>query len=206
MITVKQRKFLDSLTDKEYREMFAEELVGTSLAFQIRRLREARNLTQIDISGLTGKAQPTISQWEDPNYGRYTLSTLKELAAAFGVALLVRFVSFSELADWTVDVDPNRLTPPSYDEEQQQMSFAGLTGDSTWARVSGANYYDTLPDDAPLTGGYAEAAMPSPGLLVNNDFSVFSYSGEQEGSWSPRPMKRSPLPREVIAISGTSTA
>lgn len=122
MITVKQRKFLDSLTDKEYREMFADELVGTSLAFQIRRLREARQLTQSDISGLTGKAQPTISQWEDPSYGRYTLSTLKELAAAFGLALLVRFVSFSELADWTVDVAPDRLTPPSY-EDERQMSF-----------------------------------------------------------------------------------
>lgn len=122
MITVKQRKFLDSLTDREYREMFADELVGTSLAFQIRRLREARQLTQSDISGLTGKAQPTISQWEDPNYGRYTLSTLKELAAAFDLALLVRFVSFSELADWTVDVAPDRLTPPSY-EDERQMSF-----------------------------------------------------------------------------------
>ena len=160
MITAKQRNFLDGLSDKEYREMFADELVGTSLAFQIRRLREARNLSQVDISKLTGKAQPTISQWEDPNYGRYTLSTLKELATAFGVALLVRFISFGELADWTVDVSQNRLTPPSYDEERQ-ATFAGFSGGFTWPYVAntshGHHMYDTLPDDV-------ESSEPNPPL------------------------------------------
>jgi len=35
------------------------------------------------------------------------------------ISTSVRFVAFSELADWTVDVSPARLTPPSYEEERQ---------------------------------------------------------------------------------------
>lgn len=198
MITDKQRKFLDNLTDKEYREMFADELVGTSLAFQIRRLRDARRLSQADISRLTGKAQPTISQWEDPNYGRYTLSTLKGLAAAFGVALLVKFVSFSELADWTVDVDPNRLTPPSFDEEQQQMSFAVVTGDNTWPLISRPISYDTLPDNAPLIGDYNVADMPAWDLLGTDALSVIN-SGKQSGRKEAMPDSSSAVHAKVSA-------
>ena len=176
MITAKQRKFLDSLTDKEYREMFADELVGTSLAFQIRRLREARQLTQNDISGLTGKAQPTISQWEDPNYGRYTLSTLKELAAAFKVALLVRFVSFSELADWTVDVDSTRLIPPSYDDEYQ-TSFADVSDSASWIGVLGYSpEHGPMNVDSRILGSSLGAAETFAGRLPSD----FDWSAVQD--------------------------
>ncbi len=126
MFTNKHYEFLKELKNKEYREAFMEEIVGTSLAFQVRRLREARDWTQEHLATRTGKAQETISQWENPNYGKYSLTTLKQLAAAFDVALLVRFVSFGELADWVVDVAPERQTPPSY-EEEYQLPFWGDT-------------------------------------------------------------------------------
>ena len=132
MLSNKQQAFMDTLQDGEYRRAFADE-IATSLAFQIRRLREARELRQEDLAEIMDKKQPTISQWEDPNYGRYSLKTLKELAAAFDVALLVRFAAFSELADWTVDVSPSRLTPPSY-EEERQSALSGMSiryGDGT---------------------------------------------------------------------------
>ena len=127
MITHKQQEFMDNLSDSKYRAVFADELVGTSLAFQIRRLRDARGLSQTELANQVGNKQPTISLWEDPNYGRYTLSKLKELAAAFDVGLLVRFVSFGELAEWTVDVRPERQTPPTYDQERQ-LSFGDTQG------------------------------------------------------------------------------
>ncbi len=116
-VTTHQCEFLNDLEDTEYRNLFASELVGASLAFQIRRLRDARGFTQDELAQLVGKKQTTISLWENPDYGKYNLSTLKTLAGAFDVGLLVRFVSFSELADWTIDVSPDRLTPPSYEQE-----------------------------------------------------------------------------------------
>ena len=122
MTTNKQWQFITNLSDPEYRKAFVDEMVGTGLAFQIRRLRNARSLTQKALADQMGNNQVTISQWENPGYGSYSLSSLKQLASAFDVGLLVRFVSFSELADWTIDVGDERLTPPTY-EDERQLSF-----------------------------------------------------------------------------------
>lgn len=117
MISDKRNQIWESLADSEYRHEFSNEQINTGLAFQIRALREGRGLTQEELAELSGKAQETISQLENPNYGRFTLTTLKKLAQAFDVALLVRFAPFSELVDWTVGLTPERIAPPSYQAE-----------------------------------------------------------------------------------------
>ena len=122
MSSNRRHQVFESLRDNDYRSAFTDEHVGTGLAFQIRLLREDNGWTQEELAQRASKAQETISQWENPNYGRYSLNTLKELAKAFDVGLLVRFVAFSELVDWTVDVTPTRLLPPSYSKERQQRS------------------------------------------------------------------------------------
>jgi len=114
----KEQQIWESLKNKEYREAFAAD-VGTGIAFQVKLMRENRGWTQEQLGEKTGKAQPTIAQLENPDYGRFSLDSLKRLANAFDVALMVRFVPFSELVDWTVGLTPERLTPPSFDEEQR---------------------------------------------------------------------------------------
>ena len=89
-----RRDFLDEVQDEEYRHEFVSEHVTVGLAFQIHLLREARGWTQEELASRCDMAQETISRLEDPNYGRYTLKTLKRLAKTFDVGLLVRFVSF----------------------------------------------------------------------------------------------------------------
>lgn len=116
---------MTSLTDRDYRREFAEETISTGLAFQIRLLRESRGWTQEDLARRTGQAQQTICRLENPNYGRHSLTTLKRLAAAFDVAMAVRFVAFSELVDWTLGLTPQRLAPPSFSDEYSQ----GFQGD-----------------------------------------------------------------------------
>ena len=132
-----RREFLETIKDEEYRHEFAAENPGVALAFQINLIREARGWTQEELAKRCDKAQETISRLEDPDYGRYTLKTLKQLAKAFDVALLVRFVSFGELAEWTVNLDSKRLTPPSYGEERQ-MSFNNIASFSEWWARSAA--------------------------------------------------------------------
>ena len=149
--------FLGTLRDKEYRKIFNEEQVGVALAFQIRQLRDAQELTQAALAELTGKAQETISQWENPNYGRYTLKTLKELAGALDVALLVRFVSFGELFEWSRDVHPGRAIPAHYEEEQEQdrtqrMQALADASFTMPAALSADNYIVTV------AGGFAPSA------------------------------------------------
>ena len=102
-----------SFTDPEYRRAWAGEH-GVGLAFQIRALRAARGWTQTDLANKTGISRATISRWEDPGYGRYTLSTLDGLAAAFDVGLMVRFAPFSDLIDWNVNLSAETLAPPEF--------------------------------------------------------------------------------------------
>ena len=108
------------LSNRDYRDQFAEDDIINGLAFQIRQMRDSREWDQEKLATLMHKTQPQIAQWENPNYGRYTLKTLLKFRKAFDVALLVKFVPFSELVDWTANLTPERQAPPSYSEEQEQ--------------------------------------------------------------------------------------
>lgn len=109
----------ESLNDPEYRSQFIESEVNVGIAFQIHGLRERQDLNQIQLAERLGgkNKQPLICAWENPNYGKYTLKTLKEFARAFDVGLLVRFVPFSTMIDWAVNLTPDVIAPPNYSEE-----------------------------------------------------------------------------------------
>jgi transcriptional regulator with XRE-family HTH domain len=107
-------------------------------------LREKNGWTQEHLAQRAGSKQETISLWENPNYGSYNIKTLKTLAAAFDVALLVKFVPFSKLVEWNVNLTPDRLAPASFEQDQaMQPNSAPLTlqpvlatasvGTLTWA-------------------------------------------------------------------------
>ena len=65
MISDKERQIQDSLANKEYREALAVEHVNTTLAIQIRKMRENQNpqWKQSELADRLGKHQETISQW-----------------------------------------------------------------------------------------------------------------------------------------------
>ena len=149
----KWEQLWNSLRNKEYREAFAAD-VGTGLAFQIRLLREKAGWTQEQLASRLGKPQPQVSQWENPDYGRYSLKSLNELAAAFDVALVVRFAPFSELVEWMVNLTPGRLASPSYEEEVAQAD----QWPSAQAASTGSIHFFGEAGDVRLTVNRAEAA------------------------------------------------
>lgn len=122
-IANKREQIWQSFTDYDYRHQFVEEEINVGIAFQIRSLRNRQNLTQGDLANLMGVKQPLVSAWENPDYGKYTLGTLKDLAKAFDVGLLVRFVPFGLLVDWTVDLKPSDIAPPNFVEEQYHKAI-----------------------------------------------------------------------------------
>jgi hypothetical protein len=79
--------------------------------------------------------QNAISRLESPEYGRQTLTTLKRLAAAMDVALIARFVPFSELIDW-VSGTPRKISGltaaalaiPNFESEEKEGVFAQTMG------------------------------------------------------------------------------
>ena len=148
----KAHRIWESLHDEEYRDDWANEHINVGIAFQIRALREASELTQTQLAMRTGSSQPNVSDWEDPSYGAYTLSTLRKLRKAFGVGLLVRFVPYSELVDWTVNLTPERLAPPSFDNDR------GLA----------SQYVDYAQAFSPSVYGGAAAVATATGLGVAN--------------------------------------
>jgi transcriptional regulator with XRE-family HTH domain len=84
----------------QVRARFVESNISKALAFQIRSLRDQAGWSQQSLAEKIGSNQNAVYRAENPNYGKQTITTLKKIAAAFDVALVVRFVPFSELVDW----------------------------------------------------------------------------------------------------------
>lgn len=125
-ITAKWRQIVASLKEKAYRDAFVSDYITNGLAFQIRATREARGWTQADLGAKSGMAQETICLLENPDYGKFTLKTLKRLASAFDVGLCVRFVPFSELAHWATGISRQDLVIPDYEHDADLDLAAGV--------------------------------------------------------------------------------
>jgi transcriptional regulator with XRE-family HTH domain len=100
------------------RTRFVESHLDKSLAFQIRSLRDQGRWTQAEFAAKLGMKHPNnvSARLENPNYGKHTLTTLKNIAAACDVALVVWFIPFGRLTYWasgTPYVDKG-LTPDFY--------------------------------------------------------------------------------------------
>lgn len=115
-------KKMKRLSKKAYRTAFFKAHLDQGIAHQIRVLRQQRNMTQAQLADRMGTRQSAISRLEDPSYGNYTLNQLAELASAYDVALMVKFVSFGRLLRETEDVSPKALSVLSYDEELSELS------------------------------------------------------------------------------------
>ncbi len=113
-----EKRLLLELRDKEYRDGFVEGHVRTGLAYQIRALREARNWSQEELGKRLGTSQSVVARLENPDYGKFSLTTLLKLASTFDVALDVRFTGFGELLETTRDLSPAALNAPSFDDDK----------------------------------------------------------------------------------------
>ncbi len=119
MTTYNRRKeeLISKLKNKEYRDAFVEESINIGIPFQIKTLREQREWTQKDLGNYSKMEQARISLLEDINYQKFTLSTLKRLASAFDIALIVRFTPFSDLVNWELNLSSESLKALSFDDE-----------------------------------------------------------------------------------------
>jgi transcriptional regulator with XRE-family HTH domain len=114
-------RFPSDMQDKDYRHGLIDAQIEIDLPFQIRALRKQEELTQPQLAELSGMKQSRISKMEKPGGARFTLETLRRLAKALDVALVVRFAPFGELVEWSNEFDPDSFAVPSFDEECQAI-------------------------------------------------------------------------------------
>jgi transcriptional regulator with XRE-family HTH domain len=118
-MTTKQRKdrLTQDLKDREYRHAFVAAHLTNGRAFQIRALREQRQWSQKELAEKTDMKQTRISLLENPDYANVNIETLKRFAKAFDVGLIVRFVPFSDLVKWELNLSSDSLEVSSFDDE-----------------------------------------------------------------------------------------
>ena len=121
----------EKLKDKEYRAGFAESFLDTSIATQIRVLREQRDWTQAQLAHEAGMKQSRISALENADYSKWSIGTLKRLARAFDVPLNVAFGTFGKLL---VEVDQfgrASLERPEFAKDPAILREAHTTNNAT---------------------------------------------------------------------------
>lgn len=118
----KRFQIWESLKSKKFRDAFVSSHLATNIASQIFALREKFGWTQRDLARETGMAQARISLIENVSYESFTIATLKRIAAAFDVMLIVRFVPFSEGVEWISNANPPTLAPKSFSEDSLALS------------------------------------------------------------------------------------
>jgi len=117
-------KLIGKLKDREYRAAYVEENVRTGIAFQVRALRSQRGWTQKKLAEVMGKPQSVVCRIEDPDYGKLSVQTLLEVAAAFDVALVIQYVGFPEFLRRTRDVSPDALGARSFEDDYRSEAKA----------------------------------------------------------------------------------
>jgi transcriptional regulator with XRE-family HTH domain len=113
---------VEAMKDKGYRHGMVNAQIEIDLPFQIRALRKQRGWTQPELAAKTGMKQPRISNMEKPGVTHFSLETLRRLAEAFDVALVVRFAPFSEL-HWSQSFSPDEFAVQSFGEEIRRLGM-----------------------------------------------------------------------------------
>lgn len=118
-MTTKNRKkhLTEKLASKKYRDAFVTSYIDQGIPFQIKALREQRDWTQEQLAEYSRMAQTRISLLENPNNKGITLKTLKALASAFDVGLIVRFVPYGDIVHWDLALSSESLRVPSFKDD-----------------------------------------------------------------------------------------
>ena len=154
-------QLLQNLDNVEYRRGFVEGHAKDTIAFQIKQLRKVEDWDQKKLAEIAfGKPslQPMISRYENPDYGKYSITTLLELAAAFDVALVVRFAPFSELVEWDIYATSATLRPPKY---SQDVALSRMVG--CGQKRPTVNLLGPIKSDAAPSTGFLGLSKPPQG-------------------------------------------
>jgi transcriptional regulator with XRE-family HTH domain len=115
-------KLWGKLRDPDNRNVFVSSTVAARIAVRIYNLRKKADWTQPQLAEKAGMKQARVSVLEQGDYENFTFSTLKKLAAAFNVAVVVDFVSFPDFVKWSESINSESAVPESFDESERALA------------------------------------------------------------------------------------
>jgi transcriptional regulator with XRE-family HTH domain len=88
----KFRDFLnEELKDKKLAKNYYKELEKARIAVEISYFREKLGITQKELAKMINTTQSVVARLENPEYKKYSLSTLRKVAEALNLELSVSF-------------------------------------------------------------------------------------------------------------------
>ena len=141
------------LMKKTHRDSYLAKELGSLLPDQIRALRERRGWSEAELADRARLSELGLRALQTPGADHFTVETLRRLAAAFDVALSIRFVTFGEFVDWSDRFNPDQFRVPGFDEEiaiyASTLARGGPEGVPLGARGQTADRYS---DSRTITG------------------------------------------------------
>jgi transcriptional regulator with XRE-family HTH domain len=114
------------LSNRKYRTAFARTQFKRLVPLQIQTLRRQRGWSQGELAERAKLTQGVISRAEDQDYGNLTVNTILNIAEGFDVAFVGRFVPFSELDTWYVNLSQETMRVRSFGEENAAVAVAEI--------------------------------------------------------------------------------
>ena len=171
-INLIRRNLWKKLQSKKYRHSFVASQVGASVAAQIASTRMARGWTQNELARHANMSQVRISVLEDPGYENFSIKTLKRLAEALEIALIVRFAPFSEMLEWLSKLEPKNLAVPKFEDDSVPLTAERVAtpsiairqsiihGQSEMKEAASAAYGNRLRQASALGGAFYQHSSP----------------------------------------------
>jgi transcriptional regulator with XRE-family HTH domain len=126
--------------------------------------------SQEEVERLTGIKQQVFSRLENPSYGKATLTTLKRIAAAFDVALLVEFIPFSQLINRVSGTpytergfSPETMNVPNFEEETK----LGRLEENIDSITVPPELWQSASEKSGEGGGMLNVVAPSPSGVIH---------------------------------------
>jgi transcriptional regulator with XRE-family HTH domain len=170
MITFEEiwRKF----SRKKYRDQYALSLLKRSVAFQVKTLRKKHCGTQAALAERSNLKQGVISRAEDQDYGNLTFNTVGRIASGLDMAFIGRFVRWSELAKFSLDLSEDEFANiPTFGEENADLGqLAHLAAELVSVPHHGPRLIPGAMEAAPRIGPHSElgymVTSPSAALVA----------------------------------------
>ncbi len=123
-----RKRVMRELLDTEERTDYAVEFGDSSIALQIKALRLKNGWTQAELGERAGMHQSRISDMEGVDYSSWSVTTLRRLACAFDLPLIVSFESWGKFLDDVLGMGRAALERPSIDEDPAFAETLGRPG------------------------------------------------------------------------------